>query len=396
MTRRVETDNIRASTTETHVPAYPNDLVDEIDAVHVTENEVEVVNAAQAIDSLMEESDDDAVDDEITRVLGQNAFRNDTMDNNNVEEDESGVVYSTAVDHITTARDTDTKVPFPSVNVEEGRNNGYLMMKEAKRFGWDKTLKFGKRSHWLKDRHSSWFGLTGIFRMYRPVNHSRLSSHINALIKYAKDKFPSENHSNDSTGLLGEDIPSYVLLCREWEEHKSSNPSANVQQQANRFVSAVVQQAMLEPRRPLGETGADLRSQVRDENPTLVIDNLPTASHQMRDRTRITGLVQNSGVPSGVASVAATGVTAAMNGMTTVSRRDVISHIELTRERQSTRLCESLGSVLNATLHPPRTISDINSDFREASMHFESASDENIKAYWQMAMNKLMNELQNV
>ena len=194
-----------------------------------------------------------------------------------------------------------------------------MMMQEAKRVGWDKTLKFGKRSHWLKDRHSSWFGLTGIFRMYRPVNHSRLSSHINALIKYAKDKFPSENHSNDSTGLLGEDIPSYVLLCREWEEHKSSNPSANVQQQANHFVSAVVQQAMLEPRRPLGETGADLRSQVRDENPTPVIDNLPTASDQMRDRKRITRLVQNSGVPSGAASAAAAGVTAAMNRLTAVS-----------------------------------------------------------------------------
>ena len=62
----------------------------------------------------------------------------------------------------------------------------------------------------------------------------------------------------------------------------------------------------------------------------------------------------------------------------------------------SIKLCESLGSVLNSILHPPRTISDINSDFREASMHYENTTNENMKAYWQMAMNKLMDELRNV
>ena len=241
-----------------------------------------------------------------------------------------------------------------------------------------------------------WFSSTGIFRKYRPVNYSRLSAHINALIKYAKEKFPSENHSNDSTGSLGEDIPGYVLLCREWEEHKSSNPSTNVQQQANRFISAVVQQTMLEPRGPLGETGSDLRSQVRDENPSSTTDDLATASDQMQDRTTIAGLVQNSGIQSGATSAATAGVTTVMNGMATVSCRDVISHVELTRERQSTRLCESLGSVLNTILHPPRTISDINSDFREASMHFENATNESIRSYWQMAMDKLKDELHSL
>ena len=175
-----------------------------------------------------------------------------------------------------------------------------------------------------------------------------------------------------------------------------SNPSTNVQQQANRFVSAVVQQAMLEPRRPLGGTEADLRSQVRDENPPASVIDLPTASSVMQDRAQITELVENSGVSSGAASAAATGVRAAMSGMATVSRRDVISHIELSRERQSERLCQSLGSVLNSILHPPRTIADINSDFRDASMHFENANDECIKAYWRMAMNKLMDELRSV
>ena len=129
-------------------------------------------------------------------------------------------------------------------------------------------------------------------------------------------------------------------------------------------MTAVVQQQMLEPRSPHGETGANLRSQVRDENPPAPIFDLPTTLNLMRDRSRITELVENSGVSSGAASAAATGVHVAMSGMATVSRRDVISHIELSREQQSEELCQSLGSVLNTILHPPRTIADINSDFR--------------------------------
>ena len=402
MTRRVEDANIIASTTESHNPEYPYDLVEEINARHERNDEVEVVEVSVTNNDFMNDSDDDdSIDHQITRVADQNVTLNETSEDSIPDPlvNEGGVSSVTnpiSGHHRASARDVNRKVPFPSVSLEEGRNNGYQMMKEAKRIGWDNSLKFGKRSVWLKEKQPLWFGVTGIFRMYRPVNHSRLSAHLHALFKFAKDRYPSENHSNDSTGLLGEDIPSYVLLCREWDDHKSSNPSTNVQQQANRFVTAVVQQQMLEPRRPLGETGSNLRSQVRDENPPAPISNLPTASNIMRDRSRITELVQNSGVPSGAATAAATGVRAAMSGMASVSRRDVISHIELSRERQSIRLCESLGSVLNTILHPPRTIADINSDFRDASAHFENASDESIAAYWRMAMDKLMDELRRV
>ena len=390
LTRRVENANYRALSSQSHEPEYPDDLVEAINAVHERDSEVEVVN----VNNFMDDSDDDdSVDGEIARVAGQNY---NEVDHTILDEVDIGTRATNPnnLGHNTTTEGR--KLPFPSVNLEEGRITGYQMMREAKRLGWDNSLKHGKRSAWLKEKSALWFGFTGIFRMYKPVNHSRLSVHINALIKYAKEKFPSQNHSNDSTGVMGEDIPPYVLICREFEEHKASNPSSNVQQQANRFVSAVIQQTMMEPGRQLGEMGTSLRSQVRDENPPSSINNLPTASNLMRDRTQITGLIDNAGVPSGATSTAATGVSAAMTGMASVSRRDVISHIELSRERQSERLCQSLGSVLNTILHPPRTISDINSDFRDASIHFENASNETMKAYWSMAMSKLMDELQNV
>ena len=73
-----------------------------------------------------------------------------------------------------------------------------------------------------------------------------------------------DNHSGNVTGGLGEDIPPFVLLCREFEDFKCSHHSANVQQQENRILTAVVQQSLMEPRNPLGESDAPLRSQVRD------------------------------------------------------------------------------------------------------------------------------------
>jgi len=72
---------------------------------------------------------------------------------------------------------------------------------------------------------------------------------------------------DDATGGLGEDVPFFALLCREFEDFKLSYTSTNVQQQSNIIVTAVVQQSLMEPRNPLGESGGPLRSQVRDENP---------------------------------------------------------------------------------------------------------------------------------
>jgi len=145
------------------------------------------------------------------------------------------------------------KVHFPSVHSEDGQRNGYEMMREAKRgAGWDISLKFGKSTTWLNQRRVLWFS-TGMFRKYEPLNSARLSSHINSLCSHAKSFYPTTNHSADEAGGEGKDIPAFVLLCREWKDHKSTNPSVNVQQQVNRFALAVAQQSLMDPRPPLRE-----------------------------------------------------------------------------------------------------------------------------------------------
>ena len=100
----------------------------------------------------------------------------------------------------------------------------------------------------------------------------------------------------DPTGAEDEDIPPYVLLCREFEEWKKSSPSANTQQQANRIVSAVVQQSLMEPRNPLGTAATPLRSQVRAENGNVAAANLnaTNASTVLHEGAGIVRIVEDT------------------------------------------------------------------------------------------------------
>jgi len=121
-----------------------------------------------------------------------------------------------------------------------------------------------------------------------------------------------------------------------------------------------------------------------------------TASSILRDGTIIAGLVGGVGVALGATTAAAEGTGAALDGMKSrVNRRDVLSHIELGRERQASNLCISIGTVLNSILHPPLTISDINKDYCETSMCLRESTDDEAKLYWRMAMSKLSTELNN-
>ena len=80
--------------------------------------------------------------------------------------------------------------------------------------------------------------------------------------------------------------------------------------------------------------------------------------------------------------MAAEGVGAALNGMKSrVNRRDVLSHIEFVREHEASNLCISLRTVLNTILHLPRTISDINKDYRDASTCLRESTDDEAKLY---------------
>ena len=77
-----------------------------------------------------------------------------------------------------------------------------------------------------------------MFRKYKATNASRLSQFTTNLCKEAKTCFPQENHSNDRTGRLGEDIPLWMLLWWDYNDWRKLAPSANTQQQANRIVNA--------------------------------------------------------------------------------------------------------------------------------------------------------------
>ena len=88
-------------------------------------------------------------------------------------------------------------------------------MRLAKRVGWGISLKRGERIKWMRSRLGSWFGTTGMFRQYKKVNAERLSKFITDLLSQSLSH--PRGHSADETGALDEDIPPYVLLCREYQ-----------------------------------------------------------------------------------------------------------------------------------------------------------------------------------
>ena len=222
-----------------------------------------------------------------------------------------------------------------------------------------------------------------------------MSKFITDLCNYAKTAYAVEQHSTDNSGGLGEDIPPFFLFCWEFENFKTVTPSTNTQQQANRIVNAVVQQSMLEPRSPLGKD-ATLRSQVGEEN----INNNSDRTHAanvMRDIASLVGIVENAGISSGATRLVTNGVASALTGLSTRrSRNDVISHIEKTRERQASHLCESLGALLNNIIHHPRSLADNAKKYREAERSLNDATSEASKAFRRSLCDKLSNKLNNM
>ena len=82
------------------------------------------------------------------------------------------------------------KIPFPNVVMDAGKSNGYQILRLAKRTGWGETLKRGKRIGWADNHKSLWFGPTGMFRMYKEINGSRISKFMSDLLNHTKSNFP--------------------------------------------------------------------------------------------------------------------------------------------------------------------------------------------------------------
>ena len=79
------------------------------------------------------------------------------------------------------------------------------------------------------------------------------------------------------------------------------------------------------------------------------------------------GMVEDACLVNGVVGLVDNGVNEAVEEIFGRRfRRDIFSHIEHSRDRQATRLYESLCMILNNIVHPPRTIIDIEKDYREA------------------------------
>jgi len=149
---------------------------------------------------------------------------------------------------------------------------------------------------------------------------------------------------------------------------------------------------MLEPRTPLGNN-TTLRSQVGEENINNGGDRTP-AANVMRDQASLVGIVENADIPSGATRLITNGVASALTGLSTRrSCNDVISHIEKTRERQGSHLCESLGVLLNNIVHPPRSLADTAKEYRKAERNLNDATSEASQLFWRLLCNKLSNEL---
>ena len=229
----------------------------------------------------------------------------------------------------------------------------------------------------------------------------RLIKFIMELLSLSNSLHPVVDHSRDKTSALDENIPPWVSLCREFKSWEGSTPSADAQQQTNRIVSAVVQQRLLEPRDPLGEpSGGPLCLQVGAENNrgggnrSGRVD----ASSVVRDNTVISGIVEDAGVLDGAVEPVARAVSSVVGGMDGTRRRsrgDVLSHIERSRDRQASRLCNSLGEILNNIVHPPRTLLDIAKDYREAERSLRDATSDKSSSFWRLICSKLATELSN-
>jgi len=175
------------------------------------------------------------------------------------------------------------------------------------------------------------------------LNWERLSKFITDLLSLVNSWHSITGHSSDQTGALGEDISPYVILCRDYERWKSAIQSANAQQQTNRIFNAVVQHSLLEPRDPLGETGAPLCLQVGVENNRDGEEDASStrafASSILRENASITGIVKDADVVNGALEPVARGVSLAIAGISGTGRRrsrgNVLSHIERARDIQA-------------------------------------------------------------
>lgn len=124
-----------------------------------------------------------------------------------------------------------------------------------------------------------------------------------------------------------------------------------------------------------------------------------SVSSILRGNTSITGIVEDARVVNDAVEPVARGVSSLIAGISGTGRRrsrgDVLSHIEKARDMQASRLCESLGNVLDNTVNPPRSLSDIAKEYCDAERSLRSAIPDQSESFWCSICFKLQNELEH-
>ena len=110
--------------------------------------------------------DDDLSDDERDRAIDALVGGRDGDDDDSFDGEREGGVEGNAVlvavqepASVVFPAFRGRKIPFPNVTTEAGKQNGYQLLKLAKRIGWDKTVKHDRRILCWKSRRK--FGLVG-------------------------------------------------------------------------------------------------------------------------------------------------------------------------------------------------------------------------------------------
>ena len=111
--------------------------------------------------------------------------------------------------------------------------------------------------------------------------------------------------------------------------------------------------------------------------------------------------MEDAAVPAAATNRVAESTAAVVSGVSSrssrsprVSRSDLLSQIEASRNRQAAGIAEALGSVLGDILNPPRTLRDISNDYEHASRNLRTAIGPEIE-FWNTARASLMEEMQN-
>ena len=202
-----------------------------------------------------------------------------------------------------------------------------------------------------------------------------MSTIIGRLITLAREEYLLTRHSNDQTGGADEIVPDFVKLVREYDMWKIDHPSVNTQQQAARITNAVVQRTLMDNHPPSGEDSDVIRSQIGVENGAVEVGD--NRMETLLGAATIVGIVEDAGVPLAsvphVSAATSTVVAGTLFATPRVNCRDLLSHIERSRNRQSAGIAEALGSVLNTIFNPPRTLRDLSTDFDIATRNFRTA-----------------------